>query len=162
MTQYIDQETLAKHLDISLSKLSKLKRQLNYPRGYRMKVSDIPKIKKLSNQPFRKGGRTNPLFPGYYEHALAMIEKIGYITRSNLVDIFQISSVTHAQAYFEARGNPLYDDYLPDELWIKTGTLKKKGEKIYKLWNPLRDKWRREAMHKPAKNGCVSFVGKNK
>ena len=161
ISTYIKQDDLRSILNTSFSTVQNIKRKLGYKKGEQVKTSDIPKfkaaIKKIRKS---KGGRNNKLYPEYYREALKIIETDGFITQEALKDIFCTSYIIHIEAFFESQGNPIYDELMPDNK-KRNKSIKKRGIKIYKLLNPLYDKWKQETLHKPPKNGCVGSVGKN-
>ena len=137
----------ASALGVSNHKLHKANRILGLEKGYSLHTSDMEKLKEVVERKIRTGGKKNPNFPDYYDKALIVIKKDGYITNYDLIKIFQVDHIVHVEAYFEARNNPLYDDKIPMLLEHKrrNHNYKQKDTRVWRLLNPLFEEWRQDA-----------------
>ena len=149
----------ARMFDVSTSKILNVKRKLGYPKGYKTTDKDLIDIREELQNTIRAGGQFNPNFPKYYEKVLGIIEKQGYIEYRRLITIFKVASISHVEAYFEGRGNPIYDETEKIRVLIhrKSGSkMEYRQRKVWMLLNPVRGQWRQEAKHNNGqKNGMV-------
>ena len=138
---------MAKALNVSNQQISKIKRELGYTKNQALYTEDIDKFRALKQYLCGKGGKSNPDFPKYYEKAMRLIEKSGFISYDELMKMFKVTHIEHVQAYFESRDNPIYDEdmYIDFKVNIynKIGFTARKA-KVYKLLNVVFDEWREE------------------
>lgn len=143
---------MAKILNVSPHTVLNIKRQLGYKKNTYLYTEDIEKFRPYVKPIVRKGGRTNPNFPKYYEESLKILEQQRYITYANLMRIFKVGHITHVEAYFESKGNFIYDEIIQ---------IDNKKVKVYKLNKKIWDEWRAEARMGPPKNGPICVKSKN-
>lgn len=107
-------------------------------------------------------GKTKPETQVYYNRALAVLKRDGYIKSTELMEIFNGMHKYSILLCFERNGEDLYHEKMlfPD--------IKKDGKKhgmkkirIYRRLKPIHDKWKRDARTGLPKNGCIGPVGLN-
>ena len=135
---------MAKALNVSNQQISKIKRELGYTKNQPLYTEDIDKFRALKQDLCGKGGKSNPDFPRYYNKAMRLIEKSGFISYDELMRMFKVTHIEHVQAYFESQGTYIYDE---DIKTVKRNSEDKKytcNVKIFRLNSVIYNQWREE------------------
>lgn len=108
-------------------------------------------------------GKIKPQTQTYYNQALEILKKDGYIKKTELLKIFNGMNLYSILLCFDRNEEDLYDDYKQvPEIYADGSKHGMKTIKIYRRLKPVHSKWRSEAMPRLPKNGCFSPVGVNR
>ena len=131
----ISLEKMCRLLNASQGTIIAAKKRLGYPHGYCTTDNDIKAIKDEIKKRSMNGRKINKIKNGYYEAALEILERDGYITNKNLMRIFKATHSVEVESYFEGRENPIYTERI---------TINGKRVLVFKLFNILKEEWRKE------------------
>ena len=150
----ISSKDAAATLGVSQHKFFKAKRLLGLTKGCPLQTSDMPRLAEVVEKKVKTGGKLNPNFPEYYNKAVGIIEKDGYITKRNLLSVFNTTKLPGVEAYFLKKNNPLYDDDVPVSKKEKriTNNYRSRTMMIFKLCRTQYDIWEKENRI----NGCFN------
>ncbi len=135
----------ARLLHVSEGRLIACKKKMGYKPMEKIDSKDLKKIKKNLGVIRKNNGKRTRDYTIPYEQALKVIADKGYITRYELLRLFETKSMTTIEEYFEYRENGLYDEQqilTPAEM--KEIKWARKTTTVYKLRKVVFDKWREE------------------
>jgi len=139
-------EVMAKMLGTSPVTLIAAKKRLNIKKGVLITARDMPSIRAEVAEIKKHSSKCKPENKHYYREALKVLEEYGYITKGDLLDIFNTTNLSGVEAYFLREDNPIYDDEIPVEYAEKkkTGYYKDRATTVFKLCETFREEWRQE------------------
>lgn len=139
-------EEMAKMLKTSPATLTAAKRRLGYPAKYKTTDKDIAILRGEVKAIQSRSNRNNPNKINYYNEALAILERDGFITRSNLLEVFKTGETDGIQTYFENKENPLYHEEIevPIEQKRKSKNYNIKKRVIFRLCRVKYAEWAEE------------------
>ena len=147
--------TLARELKISESCLmSRIKKYMGdfpdvYSEEFRSKV-----LKEFKERPYKiSSGKTHPDAEKHYLMARAIIERDGFISSAELIEIFNNNKIYNIINTFDRYYDPLYKDTV---VIVHPGWRSiTRGIKVYRFLSSVHDIWKKEARQKPNKNGYI-------
>jgi len=154
----------AKLLHVTARRLIACKKEMGYKPLEKIDSRDLKKIRKHLGIVRKNNGKRTRDYTIPYEQALKEIANKGYITRYELLRLFETKSMTTIEEYFEYRKNGLYDEQqilTPAEM--KEIKWARKTTTVYKLREVVFSKWREENRQNGKYNNSFQgmMIGRN-
>ncbi len=154
----------AKSLHVTERRLIACKKEMGYKPLEKIDSRDLKKIRKHLGIVRKNNGKRTRDYTIPYEQALKEIANKGYITRYELLRLFETKSMTTIEEYFEYRKNGLYDEQqilTPAEM--KEIKWARKTTTVYKLREIVFSKWREENRQNGKYNNSFQgmMIGRN-
>ena len=134
-SENITLKDLAKMLKTSPVTLISIKKRLGFKKRSFIKTEDIPAIRDELIYIQKHSTKCKKENKGYYQEALEIIERDGFIGKKHLLDIFKTSKLSGIEAFFLKEENPIYDN---EDEKIDTKSVQ------FRLFNVQKAEWIKE------------------